>query len=335
VSKQEPKDPSASESMPQKSLVSIPESKSKTFLKVLEDVARFARFEFVTIIFEGEMGTGKNWLARMAHDLSPRRQHQMQTIDLAEHSEALIASDLFGHERGSFTGACTKRLGAFVIAHKGTLLIDEIGKASIPIQKHLLRALDEHKITPVGSDREIAVDARILTASNENLQSLVDQGLFLPDLYARLGLFKIRVTELRKRREDIPDLARYFLDTFAVSGGHKAGDLTIHPELIEALTQAEWKLNVRGLRNAIYRLAVQADPATELTLGHCVGELAYLRTHTPGRPKKASTAQIAGAVEQSKSKAAAARDLEISRATLYRKLAAPDDQGSADGSVSA
>ena len=317
------------------SLPSMPASKSKAFLKVLDDVARFARFEFATIIFEGETGTGKNWLARMAHDLSPRRKETMLTIDLAEHSEALIASDLFGHERGSFTDAHTKRLGAFVTAHWSTLLIDEIGKASIAIQKHLLRAIDEHKITPVGSDREIAVGTRILTASNEDLQSLVDRGLFLPDLYARLGLFKIRVTELRKRREDIPDLARYFLDTFAANTGHKPANLTIHPELMEALTQAEWELNVRGLRNAIYRLAVQADPAKELTLDHCVGELEFLRTRTPGRRKKASAEQITDTVEQSKSKAAAARDLDISRSTLYRKLAAPGRDGPIDGSVSA
>lgn len=327
MSKQEPKDPSASESMPA--------SKSNAFLKVLDDVARFARFEFVTIIFEGETGTGKNWLARMVHAISARRNEPMLTIDLAAHSKALIASDLFGHERGSFTNASTRRLGAFVTTHKSTLLIDEIGKASITIQKHLLRAIEEHKISPVGSDREIAVGTRILTASNEDLQSLVDQGLFLPDLYARLGLFKIRVTELRKRREDIPDLARYFLDTFATTCGHQPGDLTIHPELVEALTQADWKFNVRGLRDAMYRLAVQAHPRKELTLDHCVGELEYLRTRTPGRPKKASTEQITDTMEQSKSKAAAARDLDISRSTLYRRLGAADGGSASDGSVSA
>ena len=302
----------------------LPTPTSRIFQRVLQQVVKFARHDTITIVFEGETGTGKNWLARLAHQQSPRCAQEFHTISVAAFSDSLIGSELFGHEPGAFTDARAKRLGAFQSAHQGTLFIDELGKASIAVQQHLLRVIDEGTLTPVGADRPVRVDVRMLAATNVSLRSLVDEKLFLHDLYPRLGLFTILVPPLRDRREDIPDLAEYFVATHAVALGCSSGLPTIHPALMESLQLADWEFNVRGLESAMKRLIVEAEFAPQLTLEHCVDGLEFLCQRGCGRPARSSPEKVATTVRRSRSKAAAARELDISRSTLYRKLGRAD-----------
>ena len=158
-------------------------------------------------------------------------------------------------------------------------------------------------------------------ATNVDLKLLVKGGKFLPDLYARLGHFRVRLPALRERQEDIPDLARYFLACHALRRGYPVGLPAIHPVLMNALQNAEWRDNLRDLDSAMHWLLVEAHPGTELTFDHCVGNLDYLRVHSRGRPTKSSPASVADTVKRSSSIADAARSLSVSRSTIYRKLA--------------
>ena len=299
----------------------FPKAQSKAFTSVLHQIERFARHDSVRILLEGESGTGKNWLARHAHNCSRRAGIVIQETSLATIVDALAASELFGHERGAFTDAHTRRNGAFQSANHSTLLIDEVGKASLPVQKLLLRAVEEGIITPLGSDRTIEVDVRLIFASNVSLRSLVAEQLFLPDLLARFGQFRIQLPPLRERSEDIPDLARYFLARHAQRDGYSIGLPTIHPELMTALEQAEWLFNLRELDEVMHRLLVEADSGAQVTFEHCVGDLDHLRVHGRGRPTKSSSESVAAAVKRTGSISGAARALGISRSSVYRKLA--------------
>jgi DNA-binding NtrC family response regulator len=299
----------------------FPKPRSKAFSTVLHDVERFARDESITIVFEGESGTGKTWLARRAHQLSKRAAHDFHEKSVATITDSLAGSDLFGHVLGAFTDARAPRPGAFQSANHGTLFLDEIGKATPEVQRLLLCAIEERVISPVGTDRSIKVDVRLMTATNVSLESLVADGRFLSDLYARLGPFQVRLPSLRERREDIPDLARYFLAERALRHDYPVGLPTIHPALMDALEGAEWKYNLRELDGAMHYLMVRADSAAELTLAHCVGRFEYLREHSRGRPTKSSPASVAATVQEAGSIADAARALSVSRSTIYRKLA--------------
>jgi DNA-binding NtrC family response regulator len=299
----------------------FPEPRSKAFNTVLRKIERYARDESITIVFEGESGTGKNWLARWAHQLSKRSAHELHEISVATMNDPLVGSELFGHVQGAFTDARALRSGAFQSANHSTLFLDELGKATTQVQRFLLRAIEERVIRPVGSDRSIKVDVRLLLATNVSLKSLVEQGQFLHDLYARLGNFCIQLPPLRERREDIPDLARFFLSQRARYYGYPPGLPTIQPALMIALQEANWEFNLRGLDSAMHCLIVAADSAAELTFEHCVDELEYLRVRSRGRPKKASPARAVAAVKRTNSVTAAARELSVSRSTIYRNIA--------------
>lgn len=307
-------------------LPSFPQPRNKAFSAALDQLTRYAADDSITILFEGESGTGKNWLARLAHTRSRRAAHELHEKSLATIVDELAASELFGHEQGAFTGAHTRRSGAFQSANHSTLFIDEVGKASLPVQRLLLRAVEEKVVSPLGSDRTIEVDVRLILATNVSLKSLVADQLFLPDLLARFGQFRIQLPPLRERREDIADLARYFLAQHALRRGYSIGLPTIHPELMTALEQAEWLFNLRELDEVMHRLVVDADPAVQLTFEHCVGDLDYLRVHSRGRPTKSSPGSVAAAVKRTDSIASAARALGISRSSIYRKLAKSDDK---------
>jgi len=303
----------------------FPKPTSRAFGAVLRKVERFAGNDSITILFEGESGTGKNWLARLAHQHSRRAARELHEKSLATIVDSLAESDLFGHEPGAFTDGRNRRQGAFQSANHSTLFIDELGKASSNVQRLLLRAVEEQVICPVGSDRSVKVDVRLLLATNVSLESLVAQGRFLPDLFARLGQFRIELPPLRERREDIPDLTRFFLARHALQCGYPVGLPTIHPELMDALVGADWKYNLRELDASLHRLVVEANSAAQLTLAHCVDNLEYLRGRTRGRPTKSSPESVAAAVSRSKSVTGAANALGISRSTVYRKLARGDD----------
>lgn len=207
-----------------------------------------------TVLIIGESGTGKELVARAVHSNSPRQQKPFLPVNCAAIPETLIESELFGHEKGAFTGASAKRDGLFQAARGGTLFVDEIGEMQIGLQSKLLRAIETKKIMPVGSTREIDVDVRLVAATNRDLQKRVEQGEFREDLYYRLKVVELRLPPLRERREDIPLLVRLFIDQLAAENNRPVKDISV--EAIEALKAYDWPGNVRELRNTLESIIV-------------------------------------------------------------------------------
>ena len=219
--------------------------------RVTAQIARVAASETRVCIL-GETGTGKELAARTLHELSPRQAGPFVTLNCAAVPAELIESELFGHEKGAFTGAGARHLGKFEQAHRGTLFLDEIGDMPLPMQSKLLRVLEENEIERVGGDRPIAVDVRIVVATHRNLEDLVSQGRFRQDLYHRVYVFPLFLPPLRERREDIAPLVDHFARQIAVQNGWKPTAFT--PEALEELKRYAWPGNVRELRNVVERL---------------------------------------------------------------------------------
>jgi two-component system nitrogen regulation response regulator GlnG len=208
------------------------------------------------VLVQGETGTGKELVARAIHQQSPRREAPFVTVDCGAIPETLVESELFGHERGAFTGAQAKREGYFQLARGGTLFLDEIGNIPLATQAKLLRVLEQREVLPLGGGRPVAVDARIIAATNADLQQGVKAGRFRADLYYRVGEFTIALPPLRSRREDIAHLAQRFLDE--VSMELRRPVRRVSDEAMAALLRHEWPGNVRELRNVIRKAALLA-----------------------------------------------------------------------------
>ena len=204
-----------------------------------------------TVLLRGESGTGKEAVARAIHHLSPRKDKPFIKVNCAALSETLLESELFGHERGSFTGASQERKGRFELAHGGTLFLDEIGDVSPAFQTRLLRVLQEREFERVGGTKTIKVDVRLIAATNRNLEEAVTQGSFREDLYYRINVVAIFLPPLRERREDIPLLADFFLQQ-----ANKENDkhLRFSPEVVQVLYNCQWPGNVRELSNCVERM---------------------------------------------------------------------------------
>jgi transcriptional regulator with GAF, ATPase, and Fis domain len=211
-----------------------------------------------TLLVSGETGTGKDVLARSVHAHGPRRDKPFVAVDCGALVSTLIESELFGHEKGAFTGALERRAGAFEVASGGTLFLDEIGELPLELQSKLLRALETRRIRRVGGSVEIAVDLRVIAASNRNLQAEVERGKFRSDLYFRLAVVPIHLPPLRKRKGDVPLLARHLLSRIAREHDAGAPPPELDAAALDALAAHDWPGNVRELRNALERAALLA-----------------------------------------------------------------------------
>ncbi|MDR9374061.1 MAG: sigma-54 dependent transcriptional regulator [Schleiferiaceae bacterium] len=206
------------------------------------------------VLITGPNGTGKELVAHGIHQKSERSRKAMVEVNCAAIPAELIESELFGHKKGAFTSAVKDRKGKFETAHQGTLFLDEIGDMSLSAQSKVLRALQEGKITPVGGDKEIKVDVRVLAATNKDLEEEIKQGRFREDLYHRLSVILIRVPALRERTDDIPELATYFAQTIARENGSSPVDF--QQNALKALQEMDYPGNIRELRNVVERLLI-------------------------------------------------------------------------------
>ena len=230
------------------------ESANTAMQEAISIAARAAAHD-VTILIYGESGTGKELLARAIHQASPRRQGAFVAVNIAALPETLIESELFGHERGAFTGADRERRGRFELADRGTLLLDEIGDLPRSMQVKLLRVLQEHRFERLGGTRTLTADVRIIAATNRDLETLVRKGEFREDLFYRLNVVSIRVPPLRERREDIPALVDRFLTAFAATGAQRP---RISREAMDMLVKYDYPGNVRELENIVQRASALA-----------------------------------------------------------------------------
>ena len=235
---------------------------SPRFRAVMTEVARVAPVDSAVLI-QGETGTGKELIARAIHDSSPRRNHHFVALNCAAIPGALLESELFGHERGAFTGACSQTKGRFQMADGGTLFLDEIGDMPLELQPKLLRALQEREFERLGSGQTVQVNVRVVAATNHDLAQLVSKKLFRADLFYRLNVIPICLPPLRERVEDIPPLTEFFVAKFAASF-NKPIDF-IPDEVMAALQALEWPGNIRELQNFIER-AVLFSPGPVLRL---------------------------------------------------------------------
>jgi formate hydrogenlyase transcriptional activator len=233
---------------------------SRAFDKVQSEVMTVAPTTSAVLI-QGETGTGKELIAQAIHDLSPRRDEQFVIVNCAAIPSGLLESELFGHERGAFTGALYQQIGRFQLADRGTLFLDEISELPLELQPKLLRVLQKREIQRLGCGRTIQIDIRIIAATNQNLLQMVQNGRFRPDLYYRLNVFPITVPPLRSRAEDIPALVQHFVSKISCRM-NKRIDL-IPPEVMEVLMCHDWPGNIRELENFIER-GVIMSPGTAL-----------------------------------------------------------------------
>ena len=283
-----------------------------------------------SVLILGESGTGKELVARALHEGSPRAARRLVTVNCAALAESLLESELFGHEKGAFTGAQRQRDGLFVQADGGTLFLDEIGEMPLALQAKLLRALQQGEVQRLGSDRPVRVDVRVLAATNRDLEAEVREGNFREDLYYRLNVIALRVPPLRERPGDIPPLARHFLARFAQR--NRKGVRGFSPRAMDLMLRHDWPGNVRELENAVERAVILAPGETVTELDLPAGLRAEGSSGAPahgGEPRSdapqsledAEREAIARTLEQvGNNKSEAARVLGVTRVTLRSKM---------------
>jgi two-component system nitrogen regulation response regulator NtrX len=226
-------------------------------LKRIVDAVRRAAPTNATVLIQGESGVGKELVARMIHRNSLRSRERFVQVNCAAIPDELIESELFGHEKGSFTGATEKQIGKFEQADRGTIFLDEVGDMSVKTQAKVLRVLQEGEVERVGSARTLKVDVRVIAATNKDLEKEIDKGTFREDLFFRLSVIPIHVAPLRERVEDIPLLARHFADLFTRDNNFRPKRFS--PAAIEVLQRHRWKGNIRELRNMIERVIIMSS----------------------------------------------------------------------------
>jgi formate hydrogenlyase transcriptional activator len=226
---------------------------------VLDDINMVAPVDSVVLV-QGETGTGKEVVARAIHDASPRRQNRFVAVNCAAIPGALLESELFGHERGAFTGAIAQTVGRFQAADRGTLFLDEIGDLPLELQPKLLRVLQEKQLERLGGGRTFQIDVRIVAATNQDLWRMVQERKFRADLYYRLNVFPITLPPLRERKDDIPLLVKYFLERFARNAGKNIKH--IDRSTLERFKAYDWPGNIRELQNVVERAVIVTESET-------------------------------------------------------------------------
>ena len=300
---------------------------SSAWQKVMDNVRKLAPLK-TTVLILGESGTGKELIARAIHHLSPRANAPFVAINCAAVPKDLIENELFGHEKGAFTGAHEIKPGKFELAEKGTIFLDEIGDMALPLQSKLLRVLEENEFERVGGTRKITVDLRVVAASNKNLEKEVSEGRFRDDLFYRLNVFPILIPPLRERTEDIIPLAKHFVSLF--SSEMNKGLISISDETEKILLNYDWKGNARELRNVIERAVIMCDGQnllpehfnlTASVLHDRLDLNASLHEVAESAVRFAEKIRIEGALrETGGNKSKAAEVLKVSYKTLLTKL---------------
>jgi len=291
---------------------------SAGMIEIYKTVSRVAPTD-MTVLIEGETGTGKELVARMIHRNSPRAPMPFVPVDCAAIAPTLIESELFGAMRGAFTGADRDRVGVFEAAHRGTVLLDELGEVDLNFQLKLLRFMQQREIRPVGSSRSKPVDARVIAATNRELQGMVDAGTFREDLWFRINVIRIEIPPLRERRGDVPLLAKFYLDHYNARYSQNA---RLMDSGVKTLQEQTWPGNVRQLQHLMERMSILA-PGGQIS-GTAVQEALQAM-----EPREHSVETLADAEEDQirrvltatgGNKSRAAQILGIERKTLYRKL---------------
>ena len=293
-------------------------AKSSKMQRVIEVIKVVAKSN-ATVLITGESGTGKELVARAIHSQSDRRSKPFVAVSCAALPESLLESELFGHEKGSFTGAHDQKKGKFEFANGGTLFLDEIGEMSANIQVHLLRVLEEKEFTRVGGNEPIRVDVRVLSATNKDLRKAIEKQEFREDLYYRLNVVNIELPPLRERKEDIPLLAEHFLRKFAAENRKKVTEFS--PEVIGSLLAYDWPGNIRELENAVER-AIILSRDSFITIADLPQEnVSLVGSASTGRNlKEVEKIHILNVLrETGENYSEAARILGVSRMTLYNK----------------
>jgi DNA-binding NtrC family response regulator len=306
-------------------------AQSKKMKDVLETVDRVASAR-ATVLLQGESGTGKELLAHRVHELSPRRNQVFLAVHCAVLTETLLASELFGHEKGSFTGATERKIGRFEMANGGTLFLDEVGEIPPEMQVKLLRVLQEGEFERVGGTKTVRVDVRLICATNKDLAEEVRQGRFREDLFYRINVILVKIPPLRERREDIRPLAEGFVGQFSRENRKRIAG--IDGEVFKSLEAYRWGGNVRELKNVVERMVVLCD-TPRLTLANVPDDIrsgeGLLKGERPleGLPVSLESSNLQGMEKElirirlqecRGNKSKAARKLGISRRTLYRKI---------------
>ena len=300
--------------------------RSPAMISLLETVAHVALSE-ATVMITGESGTGKELIAGVIHHNSPRKTGPFVKINCAAITETLLESELFGHEKGSFTGADRRKEGRFYQANQGSIFLDEVSEMPLTMQVKLLRVLQERELTRVGGEKVIPVDVRVIAATNKDLVDLKNRGLFREDLYYRLNVVSLEIPSLRERRDDIPLLAQHFLEVFVDKNKKEIKGFT--PKAMDELIRYDWPGNVRELMNAIERAVVLAR--TDYLDDQDFSILQPLLQQPAPAPsgfddigipleevEKAAILRVLESVAGNKSEAA--RRLGITRKTLHKKL---------------
>ena len=303
---------------------------SESLLRVLQQIEQYAASD-APVLIQGESGTGKELVARALHRLGPRRHGPIVAENCAALAPAMLEGELFGHNRGAFTGAHSERAGLIESAHGGVLFLDEITETSLELQSKLLRVLQEKEIRRLGSNQSRKVDFRLICASHRNVESTVEAGLFREDLRYRIDVLRIQLPSLRHRRQDIPQLCRTFLGRYCQKIGRRIP--TISADAMTVLISSRWQGNIRELQNEMERLANQMGPrihADQLSESLQQEGIPHpmalkLRAEVGTDLQKLEKIVLGGVVkdvlrETSGNKAQAARLLGIPKTTLYRRL---------------